>query len=281
MRSQTIAIATHKGGAGKTVTAMALGAGLARAGTQTLLVDLDPQGHCTLGLGVELGEGDPTLRDFFREPPLPLSRLIRETGVAGLAIVPSDIRLARVAQSLYLRPKREGLLARGLREAQGPYPFVLLDCPPSLSALTEAAIAAADLVVIPCQLEARAADGLVDLLEVIGLLKGEGFDRWGILLTRVDSRKSITNQAVRAALAPWEEKIFKTSIPQSEPLNQAQIERTDIFDFEPKSKGALAYAAFTQEILTYGRQERPTDRTGRRHHPPAQAGPDRGGGESE
>lgn len=253
MPAKTLTIATHKGGTGKTVTAMALAAGLARAGKQTLLVDLDPQGHCTLGLGVELNDGDPTLREFFSEPPLPLNRLIRETGVSGLHIAPSTIRLARVAQSLYMRPKREEFLRRGLRDIKDQYQFIIADCPPSLGVLTETGIAAADFIIIPCLMEARAADALVDLLEVMSILKGEGFDKWGILLTKVDGRKTITNQAVMAALAPWEKKIFKTSIPQSEPLNQAQIERTDIFNFEPKSKGALAYEAFTKEILHYGK----------------------------
>lgn len=252
MSAKTIAIATHKGGTGKTVTAMALGAGLARAGKKTLLVDLDPQGHCTLGLGIELNDGDPTLRDFFGEPFLPLTRLLRKTGVDGLLIAPSNIRLARVAQSLYTRPRREEILGRGLKEVQTQYEFIIIDCPPSLGVLTEAGIAAADLVIIPCQMEARAADGLVDLLEVISIIKGESFNSWRIILTKVNSRKTITNQAVMAALSQWQDKIFKTTIPQSEPLNQTQIERTDIFSFEPKSKGALAYEALCQEILIYG-----------------------------
>ncbi len=115
MAAQTIAIATHKGGTGKTVTAMAVGAAFARAGQRCLLVDLDPQGHSTLGLGMEIDDTAPTLRDFFHEPPLPLSRVIRETHIAGLHIVPSNIRLARVAQALYMRPKREEILKRGLQ----------------------------------------------------------------------------------------------------------------------------------------------------------------------
>ena len=215
MAAKTIAIATHKGGTGKTVTAMALGAALARARQQCLLIDLDPQGHSTLGLGIELDDKAPTLREFFHEPPVPLSRLIQETHVAGFHIVPSNIRLARVAQALYMRPKREELLQRGLHPLRDQYAFIVADCPPALGALTEAAIAAADLIVIPCQMEARAADGLVDLLEIISLIKGEDFDDWRILLTRVDSRKTTTNQAVMASLAPWEKKIFKTTIPQA------------------------------------------------------------------
>src|SRR3989442_13012555 len=227
MAAQTIAIATHKGGTGKTVTAMAVGAAFARAGQRSLLIDLDPQGHSTLGLGVEIEDTAPTLRDFFHEPPLPLSRVIRETHIAGLHIVPSNIRLARVAQALYMRPKREEILKRGLQPFRDQYAFVVLDCPPSLSALTETAIAAADLIVIPCQMEARAADGLVDLLEIISLIKGEGFDACRILLTRVDSRKTTTNQAVRASMAPWERKNFNPTIPQSEPMNQGQIARQE------------------------------------------------------
>src|SRR6266487_931669 len=253
MAAQTIAIATHKGGTGKTVTAMAVGAAFARAGQRCLLVDLDPQGHSTLGLGMEIDDTAPTLRDFFHEPPVPLSRVIRETHIAGLHIVPSNIRLARVAQALYMRPKREEILKRGLQPFRDQYAFVVLDCPPSLSALAEAGIAAADLIVIPCQMEARAADGLVDLLEVISLIKGEEFDDWRILLTRVDSRKTTTNQAVMASLAPWASKISKTTIPQSESLNQAQIARTDIYSFEPKSRGALAYEACAMELIRYGR----------------------------
>ena len=253
MASHTIAIATHKGGTGKTVTAMALGAAVARAGKPCLLLDLDPQGHSTLGLGVDLDERAPTMREFFHEPSVPLGHLIRETQVPGLHIVPSNIRLARVAQALYMRPRREEILTRGLQPLGPQYAFMVLDCPPALGVLTETALAAADLIIIPCQMEARAADGLVDLLEVISLIKGEAFDDWRILLTKMDSRKTTTNQAVMAALAPWEQKICKTTIPQSEPLNQAQIERTDIFSFEPKSKGALAYKSFAKEILRYGR----------------------------
>jgi chromosome partitioning protein len=232
---------------------MALGAAFARAGKACLLLDLDPQGHSTLGLGVDLDERAPTMREFFHEPPVPLGHLIRETQVSGLHIVPSNIRLARVAQALYMRPRREELLRRGLQPLRHQYAFMVIDCPPALGVLTETALAAADLIIIPCQMEARAADGLVDLLEVISLIKGEAFDDWRILLTKVDSRKSTTNQAVMAALAPWAQKICKTTIPQSEPLNQAQIERTDIFSFEPKSKGALAYESFAKEMLRYGR----------------------------
>lgn len=248
---KTLAIAQHKGGVGKTVTTMALGAGLARAGKRCLIVDLDPQGHCTLGLGVELGPQDPTLRDFFADPPRPLSEVTRETKVPGLAIAPSNIRLTRVAQSLYARPRREEILKRGLDPLRDRYDFILIDCPPSLGVLAECGIAAADLVVIPTQMEARAADGLQDLLEVIALIKGQDFSAWRILRTRHDARKSTTNDLVMAALEPWKDRMFDAIIPQSEALNQAQMAGVDVYSFDPKGKGALAYEALTEEILNH------------------------------
>ncbi len=250
---KTIAIATHKGGTGKTVTAMALGAGLARAGEKTLLVDLDPQGHCSLGLGIELGEKEMTLRDFFSEPSaFPLKRVIKETHLPNLFIVPATIRLAPVSQSLYMRTKREEILKKGLASIQSDYGYVLIDCPPTLGVLTESGIEASDLIIVPCRMDARAADGLVDLLDVIFTLKGEEFDRYRILITQYDSRKSVTNEAVMTQLAPWKKNFLKTFIPQSEQLNQAQMERTDVFSFDAKGKGALAYEELTKEILSYG-----------------------------
>jgi chromosome partitioning protein len=249
MPGTTISIATHKGGTGKTVTAMALAAALARNGRRTLIVDLDAQGHSTLGLGIELNHHDLTLRDIFTDPPAPVSKIIRQTHCASLDIVPSNIRLERIAQFLYMRPKREEVLRRALAPVADSYRFIVVDCPPSLGALTETGIAAADLIVVPCQMEARAADGLVDLLEIIAILKGESFDRWRILLTKFDPRKTITNQAIMGALGRWHEKTLETVIPQSEPLNQAQIARTDIFSFDGKSKGATAYQALMEEVL--------------------------------
>lgn len=252
--AQTIAIATHKGGTGKTVTSMALGAGLARAGKKTLLVDLDPQGHCSIGLGVELEEKELTVRDFFSEPTaFPLKRVIRATHLPNLSIAPSTIRLAPVSQSLYMRTKREEILKKGLAQIQGDYEYILIDCPPTLGVLTESGIEASDLIIVPCRMDARAADGLVDLLDVIFTLKGENFEKYRILITQYDSRKSVTNEAVMAQLSPWKDKFFKTFIPQSEQLNQAQMERTDVFSFDARGKGALAYEELTKEIMNHGK----------------------------
>jgi chromosome partitioning protein len=250
MPATTISIATHKGGTGKTVTAMAVSAGLARAGKRTLLVDLDPQGHSTIGLGLELGNNPLTVRDVFTDPTTTsVPNIIRQSHINGLDVLPSNIRLERAAYLIYTRPKREDVLRKSLQPVISDYDYVVIDCPPSLGPLTESAIAAADVTLIPCQMEARAADGLVDLLEVVHIIKGDSFDRWRILLTRVDTRRTVTNEVVLESLAPWKDKILATTIPQSEPLNQAQIQRTDIFTFDGKSKGALAYQSLIDAEL--------------------------------
>src|SRR5438132_1330406 len=151
----TIAIATHKGGTGKTVTAMALAAAFARAGSSTLLVDLDPQGHSTLGLGVDVGDDQPTLRELLIENRArPLVEIVTATKTPNLSMVPASIVAERNAQLLYMRPKREEVLRRALLKLYPSPAVVVIDCPPSLGPLTENGIAAADWIVVPCQMEA-------------------------------------------------------------------------------------------------------------------------------
>lgn len=245
---RVVTVAAHKGGVGKTVTAMALASAYARTGAPTLLVDLDPQGHSTLGLGVDLDDRALTVRDAFIDPPVESARAIVGCMVPQLSVLPATIALERVTQWLYMRPRRETVLETALRPLRSVFRWVVVDCPPSLGALTEAGVHAADLVVVPCRMEARASDGLVDLLELVTLIKGEGFDAWRILQTQIDRRKSTTNAAVEAALAPWASHRLEATIPQSEPLNQAQIARVDVFSFDPKCSGAIAYQALSVEI---------------------------------
>jgi chromosome partitioning protein len=246
----TIAVCTHKGGTGKTVTALSLAAGFAQAGQRCLLVDLDPQAHSTIGIGLEAVE--PTLKDFFeRHPALALSEVVQHAPENhNLHVVPSDLRLAWTAEGLAGWPKKEELLRRSLRQIEDEYNWILIDTPPSLGVLTQNALVAADYVLIPAQAEARASNAVADLLELVRVLKGDAFEAYGILLTRVDSRKTRTNSAVMTALDPWKAKLLRTVIPQSESLNQAQMARQDIFRFDPDSTGALAYVNLVRELQT-------------------------------
>jgi chromosome partitioning protein len=248
--SHVIAVCTHKGGTGKTVTALTLAAGYANAGQRVLLVDLDPQAHSTVGIGVNNVE--PTLRDFFeRHPAMPLADVIRHAPSRdNLDVAPSDLRLAWTAEAVAGRPKKEDLLRRSLKQVSANYDVIVIDTPPSLGAMTQNAVTAADLILIPAVPEARAADAIADLLELVHLLKGDGFDAFRIVLTRLDGRKSRTNAAVLAALRPWEGHLLRTVIPQSEALNQAQMARQDVFRYEPSSVGAQAYQDLINELQT-------------------------------
>ena len=248
--AQKLAICTHKGGTGKTVTSLALAAGLAKNGQRTLLIDLDPQGHSTIGLGIELE--DPTLKDFFaRHPSVPLKDVIKRTPVSdNLDVAPSDLPLAWTAEGLSARPKKEELLKRSLRQADEDYEWILMDTPPSLGVLTQNAVTAADYVLIPTLAEARAKNAITDLLDLIRLLRGDSFDNYRILFTRMDARKTTTNAAVMGALEAWNSRVLETQIPQSEALNQAQIKKTDIYSFAGKSTGALAYTQLIKELTS-------------------------------
>jgi chromosome partitioning protein len=168
--------------------------------------------------------------------------------VPGLSVLPSTISLERVTQWLYMRPKREAILGKSLKSVRRVFTWIVIDCPPSLGALTEMAVACADMVVVPCRMEARASDGVADLLELIAIIRGGGWSEWRILRTQIDRRKSTTNAAVMAALDPWSAHWFATEIPQSEPLNQAQLARTDIYTFDPSCSGATAYGDLAEEI---------------------------------
>jgi chromosome partitioning protein len=251
-----LAIAAHKGGVGKTTTAMALAAALARGGHgQVLLVDLDPQGHSTLGLGVDVDDEhvrQHTVRELFERDPLPLEAVVHQTGVSDLSIIPATIRLETTAQILYSRAMRHAVLQEALERAAGVFAWVVIDCPPSLGPLVENALVAADQVLVPCRMEARATDGLADLVDVLQVLRGRAFEDWRILRTVVDSHNKIANAAIESALrSKYDGALLETVIPKSEALNKAQIARTDIFAFDARSVGAEAYVALVEELLRW------------------------------
>jgi chromosome partitioning protein len=244
-----VSFATHKGGTGKTTSSINLAAGLARAGVSTLLIDMDPQGHSSIGLGVELSYDDPSIADVLADRPVTLAKVVHPTVVPHLSVAPSTLRLASLAESLAAKFKREERLANGLARSASTYEWIVIDCPPALGVLTANAIDASDLIIIPCQMAARALDGLEDLLDLVHLLKGEAFKEWCILLTMLDTRKTVTWDMFWQLIQPYEAKLLSTRIVASEVLNQAQMTRQDVFAFDPRSRGALNYEALTRELL--------------------------------
>jgi chromosome partitioning protein len=243
-----VCFATHKGGTAKTTSSINLAAGLARAGKKTLLIDLDPQGHSSLGLGIELDDDDINVADVLSKRALPLADVVQPTATPGLDIAPSTLRLASVAESLSTMVKREERLARVLAHTTR-YEWIVIDCPPMLGVLTTNAVAASELIIIPCPTGARALDGLEDLLDLVYVLKGEQYPHWRVLLTIVDPRKTVTKEIFQEQLRPYERKVLATKILTSEALNQSQMARRDIYTFDPRGRGAANYKALTQELL--------------------------------
>jgi chromosome partitioning protein len=244
-----VCFAAHKGGTAKTTSSINLAAGLARTGRQTLLVDMDPQGHSSIGFDVDLGYDEPTIADVLSDHSVALSKIAQPTTIDGLMLAPSNLRLASVAESLYAKFKREERLSKSLARTRGSYEWVVIDCPPALGVLTANAVDASDIIIIPCQMGARALDGLEDLLELVHLLKGESFEHWWILLTMYDNRKAVTREIFEEMLSPYKDKVLKTKIFASEALNQSQMARQDIFTFDARSRGALNYQELTRELL--------------------------------
>jgi chromosome partitioning protein len=253
-----VAIINQKGGTGKTTSAVNLGAALAYQGFRTLIVDLDPQGHTTVGIGIDPDALTASMAEVLTVPKTSISEVVVPTYILGLDVAPATIHLARAAEQVYSRVFREAILAQSLKEAD--YDFVLIDCPPSLGILTTNSLYACDFIVIPCQISRYSLDGLADLLNTIEAVKNLSIedlyqgDMYRILLTMFDKRNRVTNEYILEQLKPYREKTFDTVIMKNEALNQAQIAQKAIFDFEPRCSGAQDYLQLTLEFLEIWRK---------------------------
>lgn len=248
-----VAILNQKGGTGKTTTAINLSAALAFRGFRTLMVDLDPQGHTTIGIGLEPDSFRESMAEVFSVPKKSLNDVVMPTYIPKLFVAPATIHLAQAAEQVYSRVFREAILAQSLKGAD--FEFVIIDCPPSLGVLTTNSLFACDFIIIPCQISRYSLDGLADLLTIIETVKSLGLeelfqgDHFRILLTMFDKRNRVTNEYILEQLRPYREKTFATIVMKNEALNQAQIAQKSIFDFDPKSSGAQDYQLLTTEFL--------------------------------
>ena len=247
--AKTIAITNQKGGVGKTTTSVNLTALLASMGKRVLVIDLDPQGNTSSGLGVEAGDKCVYEALMGRAP---MAACIQKTAVENLSIAPSDIRLAGAELELVEVEQREFRLKTELAAVQKDYDFIFIDCPPSLSLLTLNAMAASDRVLIPIQCEYYALEGVTSLMNTIARVKktiNPRIDIEGILLTMLDGRTNLGLQVVDQVKKHFRRKVYATTTPRSVRLGEAPSHGEPIHVYDNRSAGAVAYRALAQEFL--------------------------------
>ncbi|MDX1630308.1 MAG: ParA family protein [Thermoanaerobaculia bacterium] len=245
----TLAIANQKGGVGKTTTAINLGAALAALEQRVLVVDCDPQGNATRGMGVESEE--PTLFDVLLEER-PMEEAVRSTGLPCLEIVPSDRDLVGVEVEFSRVGGRPRTLEGVLRPLLDRYDTILLDCPPSLGHLTINALVAADEVLVPLQCEYFALEGISELVSTVERVRSSlspGLGIGGILLTMYDERTNLARDVAQEIRRHFADKVYETVVPRNVRLAEAPSHGQPILLYDIKSRGAEAYLALAREIL--------------------------------
>ena len=248
------ACTNQKGGVGKTTTVVNLAAYLAIAGTRTLVIDLDPQGNATSGLGLDRRGLERSAYDALVERA-PIGELIVGTQVDGLDLVPSTVALSGAEVELVGMPARERRLAASLGELNGEYERVFIDCPPSLGLLTVNALTAADGVLIPIQTEYYALEGLSQLVNTIRRVR-EGLNARleidGVLLTMYDGRTNLSAQVADEVRRHMNGTVYQTVVPRSVRLSEAPSHGLPIALYDPSSRGAHAYRQLAGEVTARG-----------------------------
>lgn len=246
-----IAVANQKGGVGKTTTSVNFASALANKRKKVLLVDSDPQGNASSGVGVKTKNlGDHLYHVFCSQASI--SDVIRETEVKNLKVLPSNIDLVAAELELINEADREGFLGSMLSEIRGEFDFILIDCPPSLGLLTVNALTAARSVLIPMQCEYFAMEGLAQLINTTRLVK-KNFNPHlyveGLLLTMFDTRNKLSHQVSDEISRHFGNQVFKTIIPRNVRLSECPSHGQTIHQYDKRSKGAQAYTALAAEFL--------------------------------
>ncbi len=247
-----VAVANQKGGVGKTTTAINVATSIALAGRRVLLVDVDPQGNLTSGVGLK-GQraADGTVYESLLTDGDPAG-FVRPTGIENLSLIPADRNLTGAEIEMVALPNREARLKRVLEPLRASFDFIFIDCPPSLGLLTLNALVAADAVLIPLHCEYFALEGLADLVGTLRRVRGglnPALDIEGVLLTMYDDRTNLGQLVARDVREFFKEKVFNTIIPRNVRLGEAPSHGIPCVLYDAKSRGAAAYVALAKELL--------------------------------
>ena len=257
--SRVFAIANQKGGVGKTTTAINLAASLAANDLRVLVIDSDPQGNATTGLGIAKDPDRPSLYQVLLEN-LPAKDAIQATELEGLHLISADKNLVGADLELVGIPNREFRLRERIADIREDYHFVLIDCPPALDLLTLNALIAADSVLVPIQCEFFALEGVSELMDTIDRIR-DSFQHplqvEGILLTMYDDRTNLTRQVAADLRGFFGDQVFRTIIPRSIRLAEAPSFGKPILGYDPRSRGAESYIKLAKEILDHEQNRLP------------------------
>ncbi len=252
---QVIAIANQKGGVGKTTTAVNLAACLARLDQKVLLIDCDPQGNASSGLGVRIPPEAPSFYTFLTDEKAPPPFITPLPSIPDLTLIPSSSSLAAAEWDLFAQAQAETLLVRRLAPIRNRFTHILLDCPPSLGLLTVNGLSAADSVLIPLQCEYYAMEGLTLLLDTVRKIRlrfNPHLSIGGILVTMFDRRNNLAHQVVNEIRRHLQFRVFETFIPRNVRLSESPSHGLPALLYDPGCAGAKAYLSLASEILNHG-----------------------------
>jgi len=256
--SRLIALANQKGGVGKTTTAVNLATALAAAGKRVLLIDLDPQGNASTGLGLPRSDRRITTYDVLAGK-VSLAEAVRTTAVPNLMLVPASVELAGAELELVDVEKRELLLRERISGALRNWDYVLIDCPPSLGLLTLNALVAADAVLVPLQCEFYALEGLSHLMRTIERVRknlNPALEIQGVLLTMFDKRNNLSDSVAADVREHFGDKVFETVIPRNVRISEAPSHGKPVLLYDLRCPGAQAYVHLASEVLKREKEKR-------------------------